>query len=1513
MLMNQNFFPTLASPLQKKCITSLHAGLNHFFQFILLLSMLSFIAPAQAGINQFVAGMSASGTIPFDALDANASNADIRTNDLAIYRVGYSISPSDPTATLKLTMGTFTLPSGYSGLALTQLAFFDALLLPTGTSGCQNISLLALTNAQIAAGNTSGVSADRQTLYCVQPANSGGNNQDFRVSIRGDAPNGATMNPPAFEFVSSSNPATTSVTALNGVIGAESFYGLPTLTVRASPRWNLKKSVPSNPRAVFINESGPPGSGPGGVGAADGYLFSWNVGIFAMGSRKGLEALGTANFTENWNNPNLPNAQLVTWSIKDPNVANTINLAPDFCANTQSLYAGYDGNGTNPTDDGNTDSTPSNISVARGGRCQNTGLNQAAKTATFSLTGTDWSLVRYPVRQGVVGKVLVDPFNLDAASNEWWVASKNIMVWVPLSDISAVPNPNSQNLTNTIGFSGVSVTGQPNTEPTTADNTAAMTARRETAGGLFKIGYPLTNYLSNPFNLPVASTDPVNGGGAVQHIGQSQVHAAAPIFFNSGVTRFGPGQICDKIDNTRLSFFDTTNAAYTAVNARGFKDAGTGVGLFFNPAANRSRIQGLVVELGIHTAGTTGGGWTSYNANNNVFGTPARTGSSQADTDCSDTSATWYPSVAALLAASKSLQEITAVRAKYTSWGDSTQLTLAIPMISRSSFAYATTDVGAGGGSFAAGASTAGAFSSNQARWDTGIAGLFGSVDGIGRTADTLQIVSTEYVQITKSSPTNPANTLVAPGNRITYALNINLTSSTGVRTTTVEVWDVLPDKVQYSAGSSTYGGAPLPDPVCASTGLPVALFPATVGPPATVAGNVPAGYKACKWTLNNQTAVAASIGATAGNLPQLLFDVFVDLNATPGNLFNTVMVDSSANLYSDAAYAGATNGFRCPNVSLQCSFSNWLLQVSSAAGISLSKQSSNSAIAPNGTLTYSLRYGSIGTALANLRVLDVLPYNGDGRSPASNFTSSLQLLAPVTPPIANAVPPATAADPTARVLYTNNTPASINRDPYGPSAADTHHKLDGLGTNSGTSTNWCTQVQFGSANFPANLSAATGVMVLPFFGAPSACPGFGVVPCTPQGQLYLVNLQLQSSGNVPNNIYTNDFRSDSPSLTARSPGSNAASVLVNLPDLVLAKSVSTVSVYANNTVTYTLVPRNNAGATVGIIRAQPLSTITVTDLLPTNLIISGAADVNGSPAWDCSASAAPSTVSCRYIGALPIPAGNVIGNAITVNALATNTGTISLNVLNTASIAIAGQAESPLTNNTALATLLILPPSVDLVSVVSMPTSGFTAGTVVTGTVQFSNIASGNGALTATSAVGTVTLSNGQILTFTLGNLAPGQSTIRSFTTTMPTTGTRLVANSNIKSPELDINLVNNTSTAATPALQFVNLSISKDNGTTTLVAGSTTAYVITVSNGGPSDAGNSVIRDVASAGLFCISVTCQSTSGGASCPAGLTLGSAVPVGSTNFFSSGSVIPAFPPNSTIQLVVKCDVRATGL
>jgi hypothetical protein len=108
--------------------------------------------------------------------------------------------------------------------------------------------------------------------------------------------------------------------------------------------------------------------------------------------------------------------------------------------------------------------------------------------------------------------------------------------------------------------------------------------------------------------------------------------------------------------------------------------------------------------------------------------------------------------------------------------------------------------------------------------------------------------------------------------------------------------------------------------------------------------------------------------------------------------------------------------------------------------------------------------------------------------------------------------------------------------------------------------------------------------------------------------------------------------------------------------------------------------------------------------------------------------------------------------------------------------------------------------------------------------------------------------------------------------------------------------------------------LSVTKDNGVTTLASGATTSYTLTFTNSGGFAAGGAIIKDAPSSGLNCTTVTCLATSGGASCPTELPLNAPTAVAAIpNFFNAtGIAIPNFPASSSVTLRMQCTVTASG-
>lgn len=104
-------------------------------------------------------------------------------------------------------------------------------------------------------------------------------------------------------------------------------------------------------------------------------------------------------------------------------------------------------------------------------------------------------------------------------------------------------------------------------------------------------------------------------------------------------------------------------------------------------------------------------------------------------------------------------------------------------------------------------------------------------------------------------------------------------------------------------------------------------------------------------------------------------------------------------------------------------------------------------------------------------------------------------------------------------------------------------------------------------------------------------------------------------------------------------------------------------------------------------------------------------------------------------------------------------------------------------------------------------------------------------------------------------------------------------------------------TNTGPPPA----DLSITKSNAGTSVVAGATTTYSIVVSNAGPGAANGAVLRDPATPGLTCTAVTCGGASGGAVCPA-------VSVAALQS-TAGVAIPVLPAGGAVTFSLSCTVN----
>jgi uncharacterized repeat protein (TIGR01451 family)/fimbrial isopeptide formation D2 family protein len=100
-------------------------------------------------------------------------------------------------------------------------------------------------------------------------------------------------------------------------------------------------------------------------------------------------------------------------------------------------------------------------------------------------------------------------------------------------------------------------------------------------------------------------------------------------------------------------------------------------------------------------------------------------------------------------------------------------------------------------------------------------------------------------------------------------------------------------------------------------------------------------------------------------------------------------------------------------------------------------------------------------------------------------------------------------------------------------------------------------------------------------------------------------------------------------------------------------------------------------------------------------------------------------------------------------------------------------------------------------------------------------------------------------------------------------------------------------------------DVQITKTDGKAAAIAGTVNTYTLVVTNVGPSAANNAVLTDALVAGLNVTAVACTGATGGAVCPATVTV--------ALLQGAGIVIPTLPLGATVTFTVTSTVTATGL
>ena len=433
--------------------------------------------------------------------------------------------------------------------------------------------------------------------------------------------------------------------------------------------------------------------------------------------------------------------------------------------------------------------------------------------------------------------------------------------------------------------------------------------------------------------------------------------------------------------------------------------------------------------------------------------------------------------------------------------------------------------------------------------------------------------------------------------------------------------------------------------------------------------------------------------------------------------------------------------------------------------------------------------------------------------------------------------------------------------------------------------TNSVLQTVTGTVSSPTNVAAdpqvvalyTTTVSGLPWRGNPRFVSNILVaedVPASIMGDYHLrastspaFNLGAASKSGV--NAPTFDI-----DLNARPANggfeSGADELFVTTSDLSISKTDNVTSVNAGTIIRYTIVVGNsgpNTATLASVVDTFPSALLTVTwTCTGTVNAVCGAASGSGN---------INTTVNVPAAGAVTF----VATATVAINAVG--------NVANTATVSPAAGAVDPnLANNSATDTDTVVPAA----DVSITKTDGLTT-VAVNGQVRYTIRVSNSGPAIATSAnvvdnfpaaltgpinwtctasagsncngaTGTgninrnVVLAVGGVVTFatTSGSVSGSASgALTNNTTVAAATGTT------------DPNLANNIATDSDTILGNANLSITKTDGTTTAIAGSSVRYTITVGNAGPSSVVGAQVTDTFPATISGVTWTCTATAGSA------------------------------------------------
>jgi uncharacterized repeat protein (TIGR01451 family) len=656
--------------------------------------------------------------------------------------------------------------------------------------------------------------------------------------------------------------------------------------------------------------------------------------------------------------------------------------------------------------------------------------------------------------------------------------------------------------------------------------------------------------------------------------------------------------------------------------------------------------------------------------------------------------------------------------------------------------------------------------------------------------------------------------------------------------------------------------------------------FPA-VNPPDTLAGNCGTGVRRTV-TFPTLPSLAAGVGGS----------IEIDVKTNTGN---GDLVVNTAKLASQQLPGGVT--------------SNANSTVAAIANLVLSKIANTQDISPGGTVSYSIVVENVGSANATgIAVYDILPSSGGANTPTMRFsytsTASVTLSSSSTltvPPTVSTTVPPTLAPYNALPVASNSQQVSWSFGALSlvPGARLTITFIASVGAGvpaSAITYKNTSAVTYGAAGRADAASTAPVLVNSPlsvtktidcyFVGAD--CKRINASNQIPPGAKIRYQIDYANNGNT---IITGAVLSDTlPCQVSAGAVSNVQIMGGPIP-LPSGNPPGNAAGSCPSTRPVVSFPATSLGAgQTGTVKLDVQTNAVVGNLVVNTAGLSAPNAASASSEVQATVAAQPSLTITKTAGAAFVRPGTTVSYTITV----TNVGTAVAQTLTVydwlPTTSAVNAVATRFSYHSAVATTGLTPvtPAVNIPP--SLPPYNSTT------TNPYSNNQE-----EVKWDFGSATLGPGSSFSITFNALA-GASIPTSTTTTY----------NNLARVYFDGNAANSGPAAASVSL-IANLTIAKSNGTTTLTAGSATRYTVTVANLGPSAAGGAVVKDIAGTGLLCTAVTCAATTGTATCPAALPVGTSVNVGSTAFFTTGEAIASLPANSSVVFAVDCGVVATGL